>query len=167
MNNGIHKIEKEDYLKIHVAVDIKTNEIIALEGGNRREKVHDSKKLKNLVNHVLDTYHKRKIKSVLADDGAYDSNTNFKYLLEKKITPAIKVRWNSIFFPKNNRLRNRESRLQTKDLSKWKTKRKYGHRDGWLKQSFRLSKECLVSILYLSIHVSKYGKRDDDNSVIV
>ena len=37
----------------------------------------------------------------------------------------------------------------------------------WLKQSFRLSKECLVSILYLSHHVSKYGKRDDDNSVIV
>ena len=37
MKNGMHKIEKEGYLKIHVAVDIKTKEIIALEGGNRRE----------------------------------------------------------------------------------------------------------------------------------
>ncbi len=37
MKNGMHKIENEGYLKIHVAVDIKTKEIIALEGGNRRE----------------------------------------------------------------------------------------------------------------------------------
>ncbi len=124
--------------------------------------------LKKLVNNVLDNQDKKKIKSVLADDGAYDSNTNFKYLQEKKITPAIKVRRNSIVSPKNNKLRNRESRLQTKDLLKWKKKkRKYGHRDGWLKQSFHLSKECLVSILYLSHQVSKYGKRDDDKSIIV
>ena len=93
------------------------------------------------------THDKKKIKSVLADDGAYDSNTNFKYLQEKKITPAIKVKKNSIVSPKNNKLRNRESRLQTKDLVEMeKEKKRYGHRDGWLKRSFHLSKECLVSI---------------------
>jgi Transposase DDE domain len=59
------------------------------------EKVHDSKILKKLVNNVLDNQDKKIIKSVLAD-GAYDSNTNFKYLQEKKIAPAIKVRRNSI-----------------------------------------------------------------------
>ena len=128
MKNGIHKIEKEGYLKIHIAVDIKTKEILALEVTD--EKVHDGKTLKKLVNHVLDNQDKKKIKSVLADDGAYDSNTNFKYLQEKKITPAIKVRRNSIVSPKNNKLRNRESRFQTKDLLKWKKKRKYGRRDG-------------------------------------
>jgi Transposase DDE domain len=111
------------------------------------EKVHDSKILKKLVNNVLDNQDKKKIKSVLADDGAYDSNTNFKYLQEKKIAPAIKVKRNSIVSPKNNRLRNRESRLQTKDLLKWKKKkRKYGHRDGWLNRRSHPSKECLVSI---------------------
>ena len=47
MKNGIHKIEG-GYLKIHVAVDIKTKEIIALEGGTD-EKIHDSKILKKLV----------------------------------------------------------------------------------------------------------------------
>jgi hypothetical protein len=52
-----------------------------------------------LINHVLDNQDKKKIKSVLTD-GAYDSNTNFKYLQEKKITPAIKVRRNSIDYPK-------------------------------------------------------------------
>ena len=104
--------------------------------------------LKKLVNNVLDTHHKKKIKSVLADDGVFDSNTNFKYLQEKKITPAIKVRRNSIVSPKNNKLRNRESRLQTKDLLKWKKKRKEVRKemDGWLKQCFHLSKEYLVSI---------------------
>ncbi len=98
MKNGIHKIEKEGYLKIHVAVDIKTKEIIALKVTD--EKIHDSKILKKLVNNVLDTHHKKKIKSVMADDGAYDSNTNFNYLREKKITHAIKVRRNSIVSPK-------------------------------------------------------------------
>ena len=126
MRNGSQN--KKGYLKIHVAVNIKTKEILALEVTD--EKIHDSKILKKLVNNVLDNPVKKKIKSVLADDGAYDSNTNFKYLQEKKITPAIKVKKNSIVSPKNNKLRNRESRLQTKDLLKWKKKRKYGHRDG-------------------------------------
>ena len=130
MKNGIHKIEKEGYLKIHIAVDIKTKEILALEITD--EKVHDGKILKKLVNNVLDNQDMKKIKSVLAD-GAYDSNTNFKYLQEKKITTAIKVRRNSIVSPKNSRLRNREVRLQTKDLLKWKKKRKYGHR--WMAET--------------------------------
>ncbi len=39
MKNGIHQIEKEGYLKIHVAVNIKTKEILALEGGDRRETI--------------------------------------------------------------------------------------------------------------------------------
>ncbi len=42
---------KKGYLKIHVAVDIKTKEIIALEVTD--EKVHDSKVMKNLVEGVL------------------------------------------------------------------------------------------------------------------
>ena len=129
MKNGMHKIEKEGYLKIHVAVDIKTKEILALEVTD--EKIHDSKMLKKLVNHVLKTIpdDKKKIKICFGlADGAYDSNTNFKYLQRKRITPAIKVRRNSIVSPKNNKLRNREVRLQTKDLLKWKKKRKYGQR---------------------------------------
>ena len=73
-----------------------------------------------------------KIKSVSAD-GAYDSNANFQYLQEKGITPGIKVRSNSIVSPKNNRLRNKEVYLQSKDLLKWKKKRKYGHR--WIAET--------------------------------
>lgn len=122
-------VQKRGYLKIHVAVNIKTKEILALEVTD--EKVHDGKILRKLVNHVLND-RDTKIESVLAD-GAYDSNTNFQYLQEKKIKSGIKVRKNSIVSPKNNRLRNREVRLQTKDLLKWKKKRKYGHR--WMSET--------------------------------
>jgi hypothetical protein len=66
------------------------------------------------------------IKSVSAD-GADDTNRNFQYL-EEKIKPWIKLRKNSIALSRNNRLRNQELMLQTNDLLKWKTKRKYGHR---------------------------------------
>lgn len=67
-------------------------------------------------------------------DGAYDSNSNFRYLEDKKIRPGIKViRKNSIISSGNNRLRNREVKLQSKDLLKWKTKRKYGHR--WMSET--------------------------------
>ncbi len=51
-----------------------------------------------------------KIKTVLSD-WAYDSNTNFKYLLQKKrIRSEIKVRNNSpsYLYRKNNNIRNKE-----------------------------------------------------------
>jgi DDE family transposase len=96
MRNGTHKIKK-GYLKIHVAVDIKTKEIIALEVTD--EKVHDNKMLKKLINHVLDNQGKKKIKSVLAD-GTYDSNKNFRYLEKKEIVPGIKVRKTLLFLLK-------------------------------------------------------------------
>jgi hypothetical protein len=121
---------RKGYLKIHVAVNIKTKEILALEVTD--EKAHDGKLLKKLVNKVLDNQYKKRIKSVLAD-GAYDSNSNFRYLEENEIMPGIRVRNNSIVSPKNNRLRNWESRLQTKDLLRWKAKRKYGHR--WIAET--------------------------------
>jgi hypothetical protein len=65
-------------------------------------------------------------------DRAYDSNANFQYLQEKRIS-GIKVRKKSIVSSKNNRLRIREVLRQTKDKLKWKKKRKYGHR--WMAET--------------------------------
>ena len=96
---------KKGYLKIHVAVDIKTKQILALEVTD--EKVHDNKVIKNLVEGVLNNNQDIKIKSFIGD-GAYDSNENFKYLKEKRIQPIIKVKRNSIISSKNNKIRNRE-----------------------------------------------------------
>jgi hypothetical protein len=121
---------KKGYLKIHVAVDVKTKEILALEVTD--EKVHDSKLTKNLVEDVLNNNHNIKIKSFIGD-GAYDSNENFKYLKEKRIQPIIKVKRNSIISSKNSKVRNREVRFQTKDYHKWRKKRKYGQR--WMAET--------------------------------
>ena len=123
---------KKGYLKIHVVVNIKTKEILALEVTD--EKVHDGMEMKALVERVMKRNNNKnyKIKTVLAD-GAYDSNKNFKYLNEKRIKPGIKVRKNSIILCKNNKLRNREVKLQTRDFLKWKKKRKYGKR--WIAET--------------------------------
>ena len=100
--------KKKGYLKIHVAVDIKTKEILALEVTD--EKVHDSKMMKKLVENVLKIKpNKKKIKSLLGD-GAYDSNDNFRVLNEKKIDPIIKVKRNSaVILSRNNMIRNKKS----------------------------------------------------------
>jgi uncharacterized protein YwbE len=95
-------------------VDIKTKEILAL--GVTDEKTHDGKMLRKLVNHVLASSNREpntiKVKSILADDGDYDSNTNFKYLEEKKTGAGIKIRKNSVVWLRNNRLRNKEDYKQ-------------------------------------------------------
>jgi Transposase DDE domain len=114
-------VQRKGYLKIHVAINIKTKKILALEVTN--EKVNDGRRiLTKLVNHVLDN-HAMKIESVLVD-GDYDTNKNFRYFEENEITPGIKLRKDSVLSIRNNRLRNREARLQIKDLLKWKMKRK-------------------------------------------
>ncbi len=129
MNEKWNAYNKKSYLKIYVAMDIKTKEILALEVTD--EEVQDGKMINELVNHVLDSSREpntAKIKSILGD-GAYYSNNKFRYLEYKNIKPSIKVRKNSIISIRNNRLRKKKERLQTeKDLLKWKRKRKYGHR---------------------------------------
>jgi hypothetical protein len=115
-------LSKDTYITI---VNIKTKQILALEVTD--EKVHDSKVMKNLVEGVLNNNHNIKIKSFMGD-GAYDSNENFKYLKEKRIRPVIKVKRNSIISSKNNKIRNEEVQLQTKDYDEWKKKRRYGQR---------------------------------------
>ncbi len=65
------KAGKKGYLNIHVAVNIKTKEILALEVTD--EKVHDRKVMKKLTEGVLNNNHNIKIKSFIGD-GSYDSN---------------------------------------------------------------------------------------------
>ena len=133
MRDKWHIKNKKGYLKIHVAVDIRTKQILALEVTD--EKVHDSKVLKNLVEGVLNNnHHDIKIKSFIGDARVYDTNENFKYLKEeKRIQPLIKVKRNSVISSKNKHVRNIEAGFQTKDYHKWKKKRKYvDNDDGWL-----------------------------------
>src|SRR3954452_3601479 len=108
MDEKWNALNRKGDLQIHIAINIKTKEILALEVTD--EKVHDgSRMLKKLVNYVLDN-RGIMIESVIAD-GAHDTNTNFQFLKQKGFTPGIKARRNSINSIRNNSLKNREVRL--------------------------------------------------------
>src|SRR6476620_4836160 len=113
--------KKKGYLKIHIAVvNIKTNKEILAFLEVTDEKAHDGRKvMPRLIKHILKRNGNKdiKIKSILGDDGSYDSNENFKYLQTKRIMPCIKVRKNSILSSKNNKVRNSEVINQTNEIS--------------------------------------------------
>ncbi len=155
---------KKGYLKIHVVVNIKTKEIIALEVTD--EKVHDGKVMKQLIEQVLNNNHNIKIKSFIGDGGAYDSNENFKYLNDKRIRSVIiKVKRNSIISSKNNKIRNKEVGFQTKDYHKWKKKRKYGQR--WMAKETAFSSIKRMFGEYISAIRFQIGKRDGNEGILV
>ncbi len=56
-------IRKKGYLKIHIAINIKTKEILALEVTD--EKVHDGQIMSKLIEYILKNNNNIKIKSVL------------------------------------------------------------------------------------------------------
>ncbi|MEJ7642770.1 MAG: IS5 family transposase [Candidatus Nitrosocosmicus sp.] len=119
---------RKGFIKIHVAVDIKTKKIVSMSV--TKEDVHDGKMLKELVEGVPNNYD---IKKVMAD-GAYDSKDNFRHLDERKIIPAIRVRRNSSV--KNNAKcipRKLPVMQQLKDLKRWKKRHGYGMR--WMAES--------------------------------
>ena len=57
-------VRKKGYLKIHIAINIKTKQILALEVTD--EKVHDGKVIKQLIEQVLNNNHNIKIKSFIS-----------------------------------------------------------------------------------------------------
>lgn len=119
---------RKGFIKIHVAVDIKTKKIVSMS--ITKEDVHDGKMLKELVDDVSKRYN---IKKVMAD-GGYDSKNNFRHLEEMKIIPAIKVRRNSSV--KNNAKcvpRKLSVIQQLKDLKRWK--KRHGHGMRWMAET--------------------------------
>ena len=67
---------RKGFIKIHIAVDIKTKKIVSMSV--TKESVHDRKMLKELVDAVSNNYD---IKKVMAD-GAYDSKTTLDTLMK-------------------------------------------------------------------------------------
>ena len=116
---------KRDYLKIHIAVDIKKKRILSLQVTS--EKVHDGKVLPELVDDI--TIKQNKVVETDIMDGAYlCSNNNFQYLSFSGIQPVIKVRKNSRRRKTNHYLRNKNIQLQKTNLQQWKDSVDYGQR---------------------------------------
>ena len=110
---------RKGYLKIHVAVDVKSKKILSLNVTD--EHVHDSKVLPKLVEGAKKSNH-MSIGKVFAD-GAYDSNDIFRCLADNGIFPCIKLRKNAKVRQKTNHiLRNMAAISQKNDLQKWKNR---------------------------------------------
>lgn len=118
---------RRGFLKIHLAVDVKTKQIVSMEVTD--ERTGDGGMLKPLVEQA--ERHCRVIKALC--DGAYDSRVNFTFLEERGIEPTIKVRKNS-----SSRARGCQARRQTvleylRDPEAWKRRVSYGLR--WMAET--------------------------------
>jgi Transposase DDE domain len=117
---------RKGYLKIHIAVDIKSKKILSMKVTD--EHIHDSKILPELIQSIIKS--NSATASKLFADGAYDSNETFRYLSDNGILPCIKVRKNARvgWKKERNTLRNLSIISQKKDLQEWKDSVSYGQR---------------------------------------
>jgi hypothetical protein len=113
---------KRGYLKIHVAVDTKTKQILAMEVTD--ERTGDSKMFKPLVERASE---QTNVKLALADP-AYDSRENFNFLEAKGIELGIKIKRGASGKARGSWARRRVAREFMKDEEKWKRKVGYGRR---------------------------------------
>ena len=110
------------WLKLHVAIDIKTHNVISVE--LTTEETGDA----IIAEHMLkDIIEKSSFKKLLAD-GAYDKNNIFDILKKKQIEPAIRIRKDAVS-NKGSKLRRKEVRLRFNlGEDKWKKEKEYGER---------------------------------------
>ena len=126
------EVRTKGYLKIHVAVDVKSKKILSMKVTD--EHVHDSKALPGLIEDIIKSNNNRIPIGKLFVDGAYDSNEIFRYLGDNGILPCIKVRKNAkVGWKKGDFLRNLSVLAQRNDLQKWKNSVSYGQR--WIAET--------------------------------
>jgi hypothetical protein len=80
---------RKGYLKFHIAVNVKTGQIVSMDVSS--ERVSDGRRMKRLVRKAQESV---RVNRVLGD-GAYDSKDNFNFLSERGIRPVIRVAKNS------------------------------------------------------------------------
>jgi hypothetical protein len=117
---------KRGFIKVHIAVDTRTKQILAIEV--TREDVSDGRMLKRLV---ADSSSKADLKRVVAD-GAYDSKGNFRLLADRGIEPLIKVRRNASF-KGGGCMPRKFAVVEQLGNPQWKKEKGYGYR--WMAES--------------------------------
>ena len=122
---------RKGYLKIHIAVDVKSKKIISMKVTD--EHIHDSKMLPKIVDAIAKSKHVT-VGKIIADGAYYDSNAVFKFLADSGILPCIKVRKNTKLKKTNHFLRNLLVISQKKNgLQRWKYSVSYGQR--WIAET--------------------------------
>lgn len=122
-----HGLERRGWLKLHVAVDTRSGQVLSMEV--TEEDVHDTRMLKPLVKGSLKV---APVKKALGD-GAYDSRANFQFLSDNGVEPVIKVRKNSVPKAKGCYVRKYSVQEQLQDRERWSRKHGYGYR--WMAES--------------------------------
>jgi len=118
--------KRKGFIKIHVAVDTKTKQVVSLEVSD--ERTDDGEKLEPLVRKAKE---RAKVKRVLGD-GGYDSHENFQFLAAEGIEPGIKVREDSNL--NCGGARGEVARAYLRDPPGWKERVGYGQR--WMAETF-------------------------------
>jgi len=113
---------RRGFLKVHLAVDVDSKQIVALEVTD--ERTGDAPVLVPLVEKAGKHC---KVARVLGD-GAYDSRSIFNYLDDRGVEPVIKVRRNSSTRARGSPARRRAVLEQLEDLEGWKKRTGYGRR---------------------------------------
>ena len=85
----VWNVRRKGYLKFHIAVDVRTGQIVSMDVSSERES--DARRLKRLVRRAGESV---RVKRVLGD-GAYDTKAIFNFLSERGIRPVIRVAKNS------------------------------------------------------------------------
>src|SRR5487761_173176 len=118
--------ERRGFIKIHVAVDTKSKQIVSMKV--TQQDTGDAKMMKRLVEEASKNARIEK----LIGDGGYDSKDNFQTLSDMKIEPVIKVRSNSVV---TGQCPTRDNSVleQSSNYKRWKKKHGYGMR--WMAES--------------------------------
>jgi len=114
--------KRKGYLKVHVAVDVKSKKIAALKV--TREKTGDNRMFKPLVKTVMKA---RRVRRVLAD-GAYDARVNFNFLAQHGVDAVIRVRKSSVARSRGSVPRKLAVAEQLESYPAWRLRHGYGFR---------------------------------------
>lgn len=117
---------KRGFIKVHVAVDTKTKQILALEV--TKEDVGDGRMLGRLIEGSVGVADVKKV----IGDGAYDSKGNFRMVSDMYIEPLIRVRKNSSLNSRGCMPRKFAVALQLSN-PEWRHEGGYGYR--WMAES--------------------------------
>lgn len=122
---GLHG-QARGWLKLHIAVDVRTKAILSLEVTD--ERVGDAGMLPRLVEGAQRSAGQARIARVLGD-GGYDSRANFDFLESKGIEAVIKVRKDASRRAKGSPARARAVRqFQDMGYEAWRDRHGYGQR---------------------------------------
>jgi hypothetical protein len=99
------KKERREYLKLHIAVDIKSKQIVSFR--ITKGTVHDSKKFRPMIKEIS----KNNTITKAYADKAYDSTVNFNLLDKLHIEPIISIRKNANGKTRNCKTRNEHVHL--------------------------------------------------------